>query len=134
MNNKETYNKYIQPFIDYFNNNPKYISNEQIDEYLTKNKLTNNPEAINAFLELYKEIGAQRYILQKYSKNLETPNDPVLLPPRFDDYINSLKVRRYSRRTIKIYSSALRSVNNWIMTNHKILVDQLTPAIALEYL
>jgi integrase/recombinase XerD len=132
--NETNHIKYIQPFIDLYKNDPKYISNEKIEEYLQENELTNNQEAINAFIDLYNEIGAKRYILQKYVDKLSAKTEEkITLPDKYEDYIISLKLRKYSPRTIKIYTSALRSVNTWIIDKYNVSVDQLTQDIALKY-
>jgi len=130
----KTYKNYIEPFISHFNKDPKYISNIEIKEYLNIHNYKNNPQLVFSLRDYYKEIETWRKELFKIAAELSpTEKSTFPLPPRFDDYLNSLKLRRYSPRTIKIYTSALKTVNVWLLKNYNISVETLTDDHALAY-
>ncbi len=128
------YTKYIEPFLKHYNNNPKYISNKEIIEYIENNHFQNNYSAIQAFTEYYAEINTHRSSIERYARKLENtmPVDSVM-PRRFTDFNESLKLRKYSPRTVKIYTAALKSVHGWLKENYHISLDDLTSDIAVRY-
>jgi len=128
------YDRYIKPFISYFQNDPKYISNSQIAFYFKKHNLIRTPEAVSAFVEYYKKIGARRYVLEKYRKSMGLNENTSVPPPeKMTAFLESLKVKRYSPKTVKAYTSALKSVNTWVYKHFNITVDKITPEIAIRY-
>ena len=134
MMDQETYKNYIQPFISYFNKNPKYISNLEIKKYLTEHDYRNNPALVLALYDYYREINTWRKELLKAVARIKNPEKPVIpIPEKYNEYINSLKLRKYSPRTVKIYTSALRTVHHWLYDNHRASIDSLTPDLALQY-
>lgn len=64
---QEQYDQYIKPLIVYYGNDPKYISNSKIEEYLTLTGLGKNKEAVFAIIELYSSLGLPRHILSSYT-------------------------------------------------------------------
>ncbi len=131
---EKKYSQYIKPFIDKFSKPPAYISNNEIIDYLTENHYKENPSLVMALSEFYTEINASRYVLRKALKEIEQHVEITLpLPDRYDDFVTSLKLRRYSYRTLKVYTSALKTAHRWIYTNHHISIDLLTHEIALKY-
>ncbi len=143
---RERYERYIEPFIEYFGINPKYISGKDIQNYLLNNNYKNNPGLVKALYDYYNEIDAFRYVIKKAFDDLKSiPEIEIIipaqsdnetaapLPEKYNDFINSLKLRKYSPRTVKAYSSALKTVNSWLFQNHRVMVDSLDPDIALKY-
>jgi integrase/recombinase XerD len=130
---KEQYDKYIKPFINYCRNDPIYISNSKIEEYLKLTGLGKNKDAVFAIIELYNSLDLPRQILQKYAVELSRSEGILQLPSRMSNYIDSLKLRRYSPRTLNIYISALRSIHVWLRENYFISVDDIDPKMASKY-
>ena len=50
------YQKHIQPMINYFRMEAKYISNRKILDYLRQNTLLEHPETIEATLDYYSNV------------------------------------------------------------------------------
>lgn len=128
------FEKYVKPFIEYFKNDPKFISNDNIEQYLIDHDYTNDPELLRALHDYYDELKVSRYVLRNATQNLELEGDkPIPLPVKYGEFIDSLKLRRYSPKTVKNYTSALRSVHRWMHLNLGDSVDHITPEIALKY-
>jgi len=141
---KDRYAAYVKPFIDFFNNDPLFISNDKIRKYLEKHDYRNNPHLVLTLNEYYNELNVSRYVLRQAAEEIGSSDnisfmkvpDSVIsapLPQWYDDFLNSLKLRKYSPRTLKAYSSALKTVNSWLFHNHRESVDSLNPDIALKY-
>jgi site-specific recombinase XerD len=143
---RERYERYIEPFIEYFGNNPKYISNKEIQNYLLNNNYKNNPGLVKALHGLYREIDRPRYVLQKAFDDLKTASEIEIvipaqpdnetaapLPQKYNEFVNSLKLRRYSFQTVKAYTSALKTVHSWLNRNYGVSVHTVTPDLALQY-
>jgi len=131
---EERYEKYVMPFIIFFAKDPKYISNNDIQKYLVENQYQNDTEMIRALHDYYEELNIPRYVLGVTVKDLNAETEkPVPLPEKYSEFINSLKLRRYSPRTVKSYSSALRAVHRWLYIEHGSSVDVLGPDLALKY-
>ena len=141
---KDRYVAYVKPFIDFFKNDPVFISNDNIKKYLEKHDYKKNPDLVLALSEYYSELNVSRYVLRQAAEETGTsgnisiqktftPDTSAPLPQKYDDFLNSLKLRKYSPRTLKAYSSALKTVNTWLSHNHKESVDSLNPDIALKY-
>ena len=127
------YEKYIQPFAEYFENDPKYISNKQIEHYFHSNNFAADREAVRVFREFYRGIGAKRYVLDKFQKQVCTKSAEIPPPVEEKKLTEDLQVKRYSMKTVTTYVSALRRVNAFVFQNYGITVDRLTPDIALRY-
>lgn len=128
------YERYIEPFIAYFGKKPRYISNDQIAEYFKEQHFEYNPAAVHAFLTCYEKIDAKRYVLRVLKENLSQEIiSQYPQPEKYHDFIQNLKVKKYSPRTISAYKSALHSVNNWIYQKYSVTIDKLTPDMALQY-
>ena len=127
------YEKYIQPFAEYFKNDPKYISNQQIEHYFNSNNLTADLEAVRVFRVFYCSISAKRYVLNKFYEKAFQQSTEIPPPVEEKKLTDNLKVKRYSMKTVKTYISALRRVNAFVFQNYGIPVDKLTPDIALRY-
>lgn len=141
---KDRYNTFVKPFISHFNNDPLFISNDNIKSYLEKNDYKNNPDLVLSLSDYYNELNVSRFVLKRAAEEIDssntisinpisTPDISAPLPQRFNDFINSLKLRKYSPRTLKAYSSALKTVNTWLYNKHRITVDAINPDIALKY-
>ena len=125
---------HIEPFLNEFNNAPQYISNSEIEQYLIDNNLCSNKETLLALMDYYVEINTSRYILKEYLAKIgEDENSEVPLPAMYQDFINSLKLRKYSNRTVKTYSSSLKTVNGWLFREYKKTIDDITSDMALKY-
>lgn len=139
----EIYQKYVVPVAQYFKRkNPLYISNEQIEQYLQAKEYTQNADVITALMIYYNENKTGRAVLFRCAKDIglyveltaqKTLPETSPLPLKYDEYENSLKIRKYSRRTVKIYTSALRTVHNWITGTFNTNIDDLTEEQALRY-
>jgi integrase/recombinase XerD len=126
--------KYIKPFADFYSNHPRYISNKEIQEYFEQFGLTADAEAVTCFIEYYRKIGASRRILQKYARTLENNKEEQRdIPSGFSEYLSSLKVKRYSPRTISAYKSALLQVQKWCRKQLSQGIDALDAQSALRY-
>lgn len=55
------------------------------------------------------------------------------LPPDYDEFINSLKLRRYSSRTVKIYSSSLRKIHLWMLDHTGKGIHEIDSDDGLKY-
>ena len=129
------YDKYIERFIAYFDNNPKYISNLEIEKYINENGLLSKWEELEAITKYYDECQIPRSIFKKYDykkikKKLEREK---YAPYRLLDFENSLKLKRYSKRTILGYSSCLFLSNKWFMGNRGKSIDIIDEDDALQY-
>lgn len=143
---KEIYERYIEPFIEYFGMNPKYISGKDIQNYLQKNNYKNNPGLVKALYDYYKKIDTFRYVIQKAYDELKPIHEIEIiipeqsadeteapLPQKYNEFVSSLKLRRYSFQTVKAYTSALKTVHSWLYRNYGESVDTVTPDLALKY-
>lgn len=141
---KDRYAAYVKPFIDFFSNDPVFISNDNIKKYLEKHDYKNNPHLVLTLNEYYNELNVPRYVLRQAADEIRSSMNKSIkkasaleisipLPQRFNEFINSLKLRKYSHRTLKAYSSALKTVNTWLYNKHRITVDAINPDIALKY-
>ncbi len=130
----DRYTRYIEPFILHYNKNPKYITNKQITEYVENNNLQGNPDAIQAFVEFYGEIDAWRASINRYARRLGIVTNIIsALPLKYTEFIESLKLRKYSPRTVKIYTAAIKSVHQWLQDNYHGTLDNLTGELAYRY-
>ena len=131
---RERYERYIIPFIEYFHIAPIYISNDSIQDYLNNNNYRNNPALVLALYDYYNKLETRRYVLVNAVNEIEFfQNKSVPLPEKYNEFMQSLKLRRYSPRTLKAYSSALKTVQNWLYGNYYETVDSLTSDLALKY-
>ena len=55
------------------------------------------------------------------------------MPQKYNEFVSSLKLRRYSFQTVKAYTSALKTVHSWLYRNYGESVDAVTPDLALQY-
>jgi len=131
---RERYERYIIPFVEYFQITPQYISNNKIQDYLNDHDYRNNPGLVMALYDYYNELETKRYVLVNAFSEIEFfQNKPVPLPEKYNEFMQSLKLRRYSPRTLKAYSSALKTVQKWLYGSYCETVDSLTPDLALKY-
>jgi integrase/recombinase XerD len=104
-------------------NNPKFISNREIMSFFNQYRNRINREDFlcikNYFLSV---LSAPRSVFMELEKrftydsimNQGPEHQNIFLPARWKECEESLQLKRYSRRTITIYLSALRLANTWI--------------------
>jgi len=129
----ETVSYYVVQMEDYYQREAKYISNEEIEKFIKIWKWHDNQEALAALTYFYNQTGSNRRILEKYkvshhadtcieksdnSKCIRTSEvlinaDNTDEPGQYVEFINSLTLKRYSRRTIDIYSPTRRAAQRW---------------------
>lgn len=124
----ELYDKYVRPMELFFRRDAKFISNVMIEEYLRGKSLLEDEVLISAMQEYYYSIDAKRMILGTLLDQLAQ-----LKPKMFTEFLNSLKLRRYSQRTVKVYSSALMGVHRWMVSHHGKPVHEMNSDIAYKY-
>ncbi len=125
-------NRYLQLLIDtyFYKNNPKYISNQDILSYFLEHKgqITYGDfieirdyfhKKIKVYRKAFSELEKEYFDTSKQTVAVRDGKDvvPRVYPPRFEEYINILKLKHYSRKTIQIYGSALCAVNEWSVRN-----------------
>jgi len=125
---EEKTEKYIEPFLENFRKDPKFISNDQIKKYLYDTGLFQNRDAITALLEYYQKLGFPRQELLRTAAVLSNKK-----PEKYAEFIDSLKLKRYSKRTIKIYSSAIKTVNVWMLMTYNKALNEMNFNMAHDY-
>ncbi len=123
----ESENAYIQSFLRYHRNEGKYISNAQIEAYFLSHGLCDNTEAIQAFYDYYSKIEASRKIIQQYWQN--SLSEPLYLI----EFKNSLRIRRYSSRTVKAYVGALYAAHLWFLNVANVGLHEIDAVISYSY-
>ncbi len=149
---KDRYEKYVQPLSDYYNGkDPRYLTDQQVKYYIEEKSLERNESVLSALMIFYHEQMSGRSCLFRFAKGInlyvdlksgkrQKVNIPQkreeerrVLPRKFTEYENSLKLRKYSRRTVKAYTSALLSAHNWLIDNCETVIDDLTEDCAVKY-
>lgn len=128
--------------------NAIYISNENIIEYFEKNRSKikyNDFVLVRDYFQ--KTLGVYRYafkVVEEWfanetveSSTVRITDDysdgPLPLPRQYAGLIDALKLKRYSRKTIKIYSSAIRMIHAWCMERKNKYIDDMNHADFREY-
>jgi site-specific recombinase XerD len=118
----------------------KYISNENLLDFFKSNikiiKYSDFLEirgyfqsTLNAHRSAFKTIeplfdaGIENKVSSR--KKADIAQRPGNFPPRYTELKESLKLKRYSPKTIKIYMNALKMANAWCVSNKNKLVDDL---------
>jgi len=123
-------------------NHPKYISNNDIETFFTENKDRITREDYLAVKTHFLEtLGLSRYIfttLEKQFSEHPSPGQhahPVLHedPPGLDRCREQMVLKRYSQRTIKTYTGAIRRAHNWFMSELNIPLNKITTEDARKY-
>lgn len=116
-------------------NHPKYISNNDIEQFFTENGDRITREDYLAVKKHFLEtLGLSRHIFTKLDTQFTghpSPGNephPVLHedPPGFDRCRQQMVLKRYSRRTIKTYTGAIMRAHNWFMTEMNKPLNQVT--------
>lgn len=120
-------------------NHPKYISNEDILEFFRDHEKDIGYGDFLAIRKYFREeLRVARRVFAEIEKRFK--NDPAVrvsprdgkdlpvrrYPPRFKECVELLKLKRYSRKTIKIYSAALLAVNEWLLDSRKRDIEKAT--------
>ena len=125
-----------------YKNHPKFISNNDIENFFTGNRDRITRED---FLEVKKHfietLGLSRYVFTKLeSQFTDTPSPgqsahPVLHedPPGLDRCRQQMVLKRYSQRTIKTYTGAIKRAHNWFMSEINKPLNKITTEDARKY-
>lgn len=117
-----------------------FISNQNIMEFFERNRSRINYEdfvlvrdyfhkTLNVYRSAFKEIGA--WFANEDGNEPDAANmagskeKPMTLPRNYVKFEETLKLKRYSRKTIKIYLSAVRMIHAWSMTNKNKHIDDM---------
>lgn len=111
---------------------PKYISNEDIREFFREHEKDIGYGDFIAIRKYFREeVKVTRRVFAEIEASFKngpaarvSPRDGRDMParrypPRFRECLELLKLKRYSRKTIKIYSAALLAVNEWLLDSGK---------------
>ena len=120
---------------------PKYISNKELMEFLNENKEKVDKENFLELVDFYNRNAQSR---KGFFKQWEEENKQLLDYkeqlkkgsrdfPLEKDFRELLAIRQYSRRTIKSYTQALRSANEYLKNKHKVLVSEASKEQFHEY-
>lgn len=120
----------LESLVETYNKPLKYISNQELMEYLARNNISPGTNTFNVIKNYYKNNincprGVFGYLEKKYGiKNKSIV--PAILPPEgFQDFINLLTLRRYSRRTIKNYKLVVYVSHRWFLKNKNMRLDTI---------
>jgi site-specific recombinase XerD len=103
----------------------KYISNEELREYLNKYNIQPGSEEFNFikdFFSIYKAYPRKIFDeLEKTYGNISKPSKIILsLPEGYQEFVDILTLRRYSRKTIKNYKLVVGVSHRWFLKNKNI--------------
>jgi integrase/recombinase XerD len=113
-------------------NDPRFISNREILSFFDEYEDQINRED---FLCIRDYFLATLQVSRSAFKNLEerfsytaimnnrSENQNIFLPARWKECVESLQLKRYSRRTVFIYLSALKLANTWIKVSFNKTLD-----------
>lgn len=157
----QKYSQYIAPLEKLYHKKPLYVKNSELEKYLVANNLHKNRDALRAFIDYYREHNSFRVVLGTFLKGgassrtdkkksndivpesgtTETRQDipensddiDTCGPEYFDRFINYMKLKRYSNKTIKNYSSALIHSHRWFLEICNVPLSEITEEHALKY-
>jgi len=140
-------NSMLSYFLKYFEykNDPKYISNKDINEFFIKhghNISFDDFIAIRDFFII--ELNATRYVFNKLGKNYEknkrksdaqsnSLSIKPIDPPGIELCRERMVLKRFSRRTIKTYLGSLRRANGWFRANLNVSLDRINSEHARKF-
>ncbi len=132
---ENNYKEYIEPFISFFNKNPQYISNKEIERYIIEKGLIQKYKHIEALTKFYKKNEISRVIFCKYDYRKIHKAEEIIkyTPENVEEFKNSLKLKRYSKRTIDSYLSCLFISNKWFIENIEKNINYIDENDALKY-
>jgi integrase/recombinase XerD len=143
-------NTMLKLFLDtyQYKNDPKFISNEEILDFFTKNIKNIGYQDFYEIRDYFlHELKAYRYAFNELKRRWfndstgkaeisvrnGTASMPRLYPRRYDEYRDSLKLKRYSPKTVKVYINALAAVNDWCVAKKNRLLDDISSNDLYEY-
>ncbi len=125
---------------------PKYISNNEIYQFFLKYRNEITYQDFNFIKKYFQEqLKVPRKVFDELEKWYTAPpvetrisiRDGSILkktyPRKFDEFRNSLKLKRYSPKTVKIYLGALAGVNEWCMEFRNRLIDDVPNIDIYDY-
>ena len=123
-------------------NNPKYISNDEIEEFFKENKDSISPDEFQEITIYFTgTLGVSRYVLKKY-ENVFSPGTTISSSktnrqnedvPGMERFREALALKRYSRRTVTAYTGALRRAHNWFRAELDISIDRISSEDARKF-
>ncbi|HMV45020.1 MAG TPA: tyrosine-type recombinase/integrase [Leptospiraceae bacterium] len=127
-------NKYGEKF-------PKYISNRQLIEFLNESKdlieKENYLELVNFYFKhaqtrrsLFREWEIENRQLLDYKEKIKKAKKEF---PQEKEFRELLAIRQYSRKTIKAYTQALRTANEYLQNSHNVLISEANREQFYEY-
>ncbi len=137
-------NKVLKALLEQYRykNHPKYISNNDIENFFSENKDRITREDYLAVKTYFLEtLGLSRYIfttLEKQFSDVPSPGQsahPVLYqdPPGLDRCRQQMVLKRYSKRTIKTYIGAIKRAHNWFMSEMNKPLNRVTTEDARKF-
>ncbi len=118
-----------------YRNDPKYISNDEIEAFFHKHASRITRDDFTAIRDYFlNKLKLSRRVFALLEEGFaapgDTPKDPrdieAALPRGYTSLKESLTLKRFSRRTIKAYTGALRRANNWFVAARGITVDKIS--------
>jgi integrase/recombinase XerD len=123
----------------YYRRNPKFISNDEIFEFFIKNR---DKIGLEDFLEIRRyfnttvnvyrkvfEVIAEWYADHEQDESVSIIDGKYkqkrIYPRMYNECRDAMRLKRYSPKTIKIYLTALCTINDWCLENKHALVDDL---------
>ena len=111
---------------------PVYVKNQDIIDFLNENKEQIEMEDFQKLKDFYAD---QNFNRQRVFQAWETENKQILAYkaerkkenkdyPQSKEFKDLLELRRYSRKTIKAYSSALLVTNEYMKKTEKVLISE----------
>jgi len=109
----------------------KYISNQQIDLFLSKRSYVLASQ-IQELVDYYHTLGATRSSLRIWAQKIRSGQHRNELPHR-ERLLEDMRLQNYSFKTIKAYFSALKNVNLWLIYHYGKTLDQIDGLLGRKY-
>jgi hypothetical protein len=125
-----------------FKGNHRFISNNEIDEFLREHMHEITEEQFKEVYHYFRDtIGVSRYIFREYENIFMAKNNRTapeveklqLVVPGMERFREFLVLKRYSFRTVKAYTGALRRVHCWLVSELGKSVDRITSEDARKF-
>lgn len=132
------YFKFALPLLLQEQRDPTYISNDSIAGYLDKNKILPGSLQFQALKKYFLiQLGLKRRVFEVYEEKFSKISEekPVVMEnfPMENEFIDHLKLRRYSRRTLKSYKYALLQANKWMQNGFGKNISEVDECLINKY-
>ena len=136
--NKDPFDKAWDLFLS--QNSPKFISNREIESFLLNHSILPGTKEFlfikRFFLEEHKlsrRIFSQMEESEVDDRKTQVEEEKEILPERYEDFLQILSIRKYSRKTIKAYTLSLKSANRWFLNNSGKSLSEIEEKDAQEF-